>query len=829
MLRLLFGGEMMKDLWMAFFCIIAICGLTAGSSGADEMTGKEIVGNLTMPAKWTVFVPGDRKMPALTPEKLLTIPKELTVGDETMKAQAVTPINNQADFAPLFGGWTQGGRTVYVFIPLKSSSRQEVTLGFGADWFMDVHLNGKQVLNTYDKGNGTWPANIDNHIAKVTLDRGMNVLAIRFVSGRGSNILAVGGPGELRKGPATSLTEGRFIRELEAMKAQVVPEDRREPGVYLREIFVAPDGSDSNPGTAERPFATIGKAAETARAGDKVQVRAGIYREQVIFPHSGEPGKPIVFTGERGLNGEWLTVVDPGVPVTGWEPAPEVGPGVYKTRSLPFNPWAMNLDGLHLARIADRHMATDAHTPPPSVPYRETTSPLEREKEKFGGFSLMRLSPDAIVKMAALRGGDVPYWDGIEILYGYLDGTTYIRFRDGDNPTGKNLSASGKGQAMLISNRNHLVISNFLLRGAEMSIVIQGKEATNNTIENNCMMNGRRRVLVTDGAARNVIAHNWLTLNYIGHRPGVNNSHIYEEFKHTIGGHMSDDQGITIQQAGPDNVVRDNRLDTGLIGIAVNETLRAHVYRNVVSRMSSIGLITERGTYDCRFHDNLLFNNAINLRIHSYWAPGYPRREYHYRNILYLSPNRGGVHIFVHYRLEPWPGKPEDPELFIYHNTFSGGSVTSATTRGFNVAAKNRHRRTVLVNNVFSSPGRSLSEPLFWNNNELFEAMDHNWLPAPGGLQTSSMQQPAWFGNLNVINEGRLLWPAGTPDFVLPEKSAARGGGVDLSKPFSICGRKYPALPGMEQGYFSGNAPDMGALQRGQALDPVMTSELPVQ
>src|SRR5690606_17505720 len=119
--------------------------------------------------------------------------------------------------------------------------------------------------------------------------------------------------------------------------------------------------------------------------------------------------------------------------------------------------------------------------------------------------------------------------------------------------------------------------------------------------------------------------------------------------------------------------------------------------------------------------------------------------------------------------------------------------------------------------------------PLFWNNNELFEAMDHNWLPAPGGLQTSSMQQPAWFGNLNVINEGRLLWPAGTPDFVLPEKSAARGGGVDLSKPFSICGRKYPAPPGMEQGCFSGNAPDMGALQRGQALDPVMTSELPVQ
>jgi hypothetical protein len=33
----------------------------------------------------------------------------------------------------------------------------------------------------------------------------------------------------------------------------------------------------------------------------------------------------------------------------------------------------------------------------------------------------------------------------------------------------------------------------------------------------------------------------------------------------------------------------------------------------------------------------------------------------------------------------------------------------------------------------------------------------------------------------------------------------------------------------MEQGYFSGDAPDMGALQRGQALDPVMVRELPAQ
>ena len=816
----------MENLWMKALCVVSICILATANLWAEGKKGLEIVGELKMPEQWVAFVPGDSKMSALPPEKLLTIPKKLTVGGETMKAQTVIPRNNQVDFAPLFGGWIQGGRTVYVFIPLKSSSRQEVTLGFGADWYMDVHLNGKQVLNTYEKGNGTWPANIDNHIVKVTLDRGMNVLAIRFGSGRGSNILAVGGPSELRKGPATSLTEGRFIRVLEAMKAQVVPEDRREPGAYLREIFVAPGGSDSNPGTAERPFATISKAAETARAGDRVQVRAGIYRERVVFPHSGEPGKPIVFTGERGKNGEWLTVVDPGVHVTGWEPAPEVGPGVYKTSALPFNPCAMNLDGQHLARIADRWMQMDKGTPPPAAPLPRIGNYLEREREKFGGFSHFRLAPDAVTDLGSVRGGKICYWDGVEVLYGYLDGVTYIRFRNGDDPRGKQLSAAGPGPAVLIDNRSHLVVRDFEIRGAEFSLVIQGREAANNVIEHNYMKNGRGRVLVTGGAARNVIAHNRMTLNYIGHRPGVTNSHIYEEFKHLVGGNMSDDQGITVSQAGPDNVVRDNRLDKGLIGIAVNETLRARVYRNVISGMSSIGLLTERGAYDCMFYDNLLFNNGINTRIHDYWAPGYPRREYHYRNISLLGS--GGCHVFVHHDkpAEEPDNAMHHPEIFLYHNTYVGGGENYG---GVHVTVKYNYWHMVLLNNIFSKRGRSLAEWFYWENPEMMAAVDHNWLAAPAGRKNPAFKRPAWFGEHNITNEGGLLWPEGTRDFVIPESSAARGGGIDLSKPFSVCGKKYPALPGMRPGYFSGDTPDMGALQRNEALDPVMAGELPAQ
>ena len=608
-----------------------------------------------------------------------------------------------------------------------------------------------------------------------------------------------------------------------------IDNSREEPqaaGAHLRELFVAPGGSDSNPGTAERPFATISKAAETARAGDRVQVRAGIYRERVVFPQSGEPGKPIVFTGERGKNGEWLTVIDPGVLVTGWKPASEVGPGVYKTDELPFNPLSMNLDGQHLARIADRWMQLDKGTPPPVAPLPQIGNYLEREREKFGGFSHLRLAPDAITDLGPVRGGKICYWDGVEVLYGYLDGVTYIRFRNGDDPRGKQLAAAGPGPAVLIDNRSHLVVRDFEMRGAELSLVIQGREAANNIIEHNYMMNGRGRMLVTRGASRNIIQNNKMTLNYIGHRPGVTNSHIYQEFKHLVGGNMSDDQGITVSQAGPDNVVRDNRLDKGLIGIAVNETLRARVYRNVISGMSSIGLITERGAYDCMFYDNLLFNNGINTRIHDYWAPGYPRREYHFRNISLLGS--GGCHVFVHHDkpAEEPDNEMHHPEIFLYHNTYVGGGENYG---GVHVTVMYNYWHMVLLNNVFSKRGRSLAEWFYWENPEMMAAADHNWLAAPAGRKNPAFKRPAWFGEHNITGEGRLLWPEGTRDFIIPESSAARGGGIDLSRPFSICGRNYPALPGMEPGYFSGSAPDMGALQRGQTLDPVMARELPAK
>ena len=47
--------------------------------------------------------------------------------------------------------------------------------------------------------------------------------------------------------------------------------------------YVAPNGSDGNPGSQGAPFATIGKAAGIARSGDVVMVASGTYNEEVAL------------------------------------------------------------------------------------------------------------------------------------------------------------------------------------------------------------------------------------------------------------------------------------------------------------------------------------------------------------------------------------------------------------------------------------------------------------------------------------------------------------------------------------------------------------------
>ena len=82
------------------------------------------------------------------------------------------------------------------------------------------------------------------------------------------------------------------------------PEIPRAPTSSGRQLYIASQGSDSNPGTRRAPWRTIAKALRTARPGDTVVFRAGTYGARgttTTVEVSGTPTAPITF---RGLAGE---------------------------------------------------------------------------------------------------------------------------------------------------------------------------------------------------------------------------------------------------------------------------------------------------------------------------------------------------------------------------------------------------------------------------------------------------------------------------------------------------------------------------------------------
>ena len=67
-----------------------------------------------------------------------------------------------------------------------------------------------------------------------------------------------------------------------------------------RDIYVAKNGNDSNPGTVTNPYLTLDKAASTAIAGDVVHIREGTYEETLAPANSGTSGNPIIFQSYPG-------------------------------------------------------------------------------------------------------------------------------------------------------------------------------------------------------------------------------------------------------------------------------------------------------------------------------------------------------------------------------------------------------------------------------------------------------------------------------------------------------------------------------------------------
>ena len=116
------------------------------------------------------------------------------------------------------------------------------------------------------------------------------------------------------------------------------------PSQGIKVIHVAKNGSDSNSGTKDKPFLTIGAAASVAQPGDVVEVHEGTYREWVKPPRGGlGDDKRITY---RAAQGEKVQVKG-SERITNWF---SCGDGVWKTE-VPnsvfgdYNPYGVTVSG----------------------------------------------------------------------------------------------------------------------------------------------------------------------------------------------------------------------------------------------------------------------------------------------------------------------------------------------------------------------------------------------------------------------------------------------------------------------------------------------------
>ena len=103
-----------------------------------------------------------------------------------------------------------------------------------------------------------------------------------------------------------------------------IPDATETDGVYRDALhrtsdagnvyYVATSGSDQNPGTLEKPFLTLERAAQSLQAGDTCYIRGGVYRETLRPVHSGTADKRITYAA---YNGERV-VISGAEELSGW-------------------------------------------------------------------------------------------------------------------------------------------------------------------------------------------------------------------------------------------------------------------------------------------------------------------------------------------------------------------------------------------------------------------------------------------------------------------------------------------------------------------------------
>ncbi|HCE44037.1 MAG TPA: hypothetical protein DET40_10855 [Lentisphaeria bacterium] len=161
---------------------------------------QKIYGSIELPQTWTVF-PGFSRNDSIGDDYTKSLPEQIMLHDKKFTPLNLTQKEGKIDLAGALGG-AEDGKTAFVYIPFEASKDEKTTFGFGADWWLCAWIDGDKVCDTMKSGNGVWPPTVKDYIVTVDLKKGKHLLLVKFISGSGSSVLAVGAPEQIRKSVA---------------------------------------------------------------------------------------------------------------------------------------------------------------------------------------------------------------------------------------------------------------------------------------------------------------------------------------------------------------------------------------------------------------------------------------------------------------------------------------------------------------------------------------------------------------------------------------------------------------------------------------------------
>jgi parallel beta-helix repeat protein len=560
-------------------------------------------------------------------------------------------------------------------------------------------------------------------------------------------------------------------------------------------------------GTVSKPYQKISTASDRALhdpAIDTIQIAAGTYNETVVPQRDG-----LTYIGERGQSGEWLTIIDPSLPVDShkWTLTTDtwaVGANVWEAR-LGYQPGMFIYDGQCIECVGEEPQLIMGTNPATGELQIATFNRNDRLK-------VLAKGRDSTVKSGGTLLYDVRFWDGPYALAAYDprsevpapgttwpnlvgSGITYIRFRDNVRPSdikllAASISVDKKAHSWTygihIAGTSYTTISSLSIQGAYVGIRIAGGH--DNLVKNCRIQHGRWRIWIEGDPNSTIVPHdneisgNTFALNMYGYpSPGAypvapanaNYDFALKEWfytfqKYIVGDSNTADIAIKMGYCGANNRIHGNLFENGAEGVFTLLCDNTQIYSNTFQHLSDCGVLasdapsddpndlhgaipsgeTVQGNQFTDVHQFIRYDK-IDLAL-----DGVIKNLHHFLQNRGENEDQSGV--IVHFYMR-WPGEPTDPDSMVRKFVLTmADNAFGQTGAVFDFSGYTWARGGIpsveISNNTFLSP-----QTIYWGGKSS-ELLDFKRTATMVGLFANNRLRgnmgtptPAWYGPGNVV------------------------------------------------------------------------------